>query len=114
LQEEFQTMLKPEDETRRLQLIVPVSWLEKINEWRRTQADFPNVSEAIRRLVEIGMEASRDPTFAGRPSREDLERIAKDAERMSERIDALVTQMQRHARGAHETVDREPKRRGRK
>jgi hypothetical protein len=30
----------------------------KIDDWRRQQSDVPNVSEAIRRLVEIGLEAS--------------------------------------------------------
>jgi hypothetical protein len=40
-------------------MIAGVSWVRKINEWRRHQPDMPNVSEAIRRLVEIGLEASK-------------------------------------------------------
>ena len=34
-------------------------WLEKVDEWRRTQKNIPSRSEAIRRLVEIGIEASK-------------------------------------------------------
>jgi hypothetical protein len=30
-----------------------------VDEWRRTQPDLPNVSEAIRRLVEAGLEAGK-------------------------------------------------------
>lgn len=49
---------KLEDETRRLNMVAPVSWLQKIDDWRRRQPDLPNVSEAICRLVEIGLDAS--------------------------------------------------------
>jgi hypothetical protein len=44
---------KPE----RANLVAPVSWVRKIEAWRRQQDDFPNLSEAIRRLVEIGLRA---------------------------------------------------------
>jgi hypothetical protein len=50
---------KLEDETKRFNMVAPASWLKKIDEWRRHQPDLPNVSEAIRRLVELGLEASK-------------------------------------------------------
>jgi hypothetical protein len=44
-------------ETKRLNLVAPTSWVRKIDDWRRQQPDLPNISEAIRRLVEIGLKA---------------------------------------------------------
>lgn len=49
--------LDPETETRRLNLVASASWVKKIDDWRRHQPDLPNISEAIRRLVEIGLKA---------------------------------------------------------
>jgi len=31
----------------------------KVDEWRRREPDLPNLSEAIRRLVEMGLEAAK-------------------------------------------------------
>jgi hypothetical protein len=53
---------KLENEIRRLHMVAPESWLKKIDDWRRQQPDVPNVSEAIRRLVEIGLDASKGGT----------------------------------------------------
>lgn len=50
---------KLEDETKRMNLVAPASWLKRIDEWRRHQPDLPNISEAIRRLVEKGLDAER-------------------------------------------------------
>ncbi len=36
----------------------PRSWIRKVDEWRRQQAKIPNMSAAIRELVELGLEAS--------------------------------------------------------
>ena len=33
-------------------------FLAKIDDWRRTQPDLPSRAEAIRRLVELGLQAS--------------------------------------------------------
>jgi hypothetical protein len=33
--------------------------VKKIDDWRRREPDLPNLSEAIRRLVEMGLEARR-------------------------------------------------------
>lgn len=51
--------LKPDDDTRRITITAPESWAKRLDDWRRHQPDLPNLSEAIRRLVELGMEAER-------------------------------------------------------
>jgi hypothetical protein len=43
----------------RLQLIAPVDWLKRIDAWRRHQPNLPSRSEAIRRLVELGLDAAQ-------------------------------------------------------
>jgi hypothetical protein len=48
-------MKKPEIETRRLTMALPVTTLKKIDDWRRKEPDLPNVSEALRRLIERGL-----------------------------------------------------------
>jgi len=48
-------MQKVEEESGRLHMAVPMSWLRKIDAWRRRQPDLPNRSEAVRRLVDAGM-----------------------------------------------------------
>lgn len=45
--------------TVRLNIVTPAAWLARINAWRRQQPDLPNVSEAIRRLVEMALDAER-------------------------------------------------------
>jgi hypothetical protein len=32
-------------------------WLRRLDDWRRSQADLPGRAEAIRRLVDLGLEA---------------------------------------------------------
>jgi hypothetical protein len=59
-------MKKLEENTKRLNMVVPASWMEKIDNWRGKQPDLPNVSEAIRRLVEMGLEASKKVGKHGR------------------------------------------------
>jgi len=39
----------------RLEMRVPDNFFEVIDEWRRKQPDLPNRSEAIRRLVDLGL-----------------------------------------------------------
>lgn len=43
----------------RIQIRVTAAWLARINAYRRSQPDLPNVSEAIRRLVEAGLERGK-------------------------------------------------------
>ena len=54
--EQMPPKLDPDTETRRLNIVAPASWLKRLEEWRRAQPDLPNTSEAIRRLVDAGLE----------------------------------------------------------
>lgn len=45
--------------TVRLNIVASAAWLARINAYRRTQPDLPNVSAAIRRLVLLGLEKER-------------------------------------------------------
>ena len=47
------------DEVQRLNMVVPTKWLKKIDDWRRKEPDMPNLSAAIRRLVELGLESTK-------------------------------------------------------
>lgn len=49
--------LEENETTKRVQLVAPPSWLARVNEWRRQQPDLPNMSDAIRRLVDKALEA---------------------------------------------------------
>lgn len=42
-------------ETERMQLVIHRSLVNRIDEWRRKSADLPNRSEAVRRLIELGL-----------------------------------------------------------
>ncbi|WOH79023.1 hypothetical protein RX327_24285 [Bradyrhizobium sp. BEA-2-5] len=57
---------KLENETKRLNMVAPASWVKKIDDWRRHQPDLPNISEAIRRLVDLGLETSKKLSKPGR------------------------------------------------
>jgi hypothetical protein len=52
-------MSKDSDGTRAVQIRVTQKWLDGVNEWRRQQPDIPNISESIRRLVELGIAAQK-------------------------------------------------------
>ena len=58
--------LDPEGEPKRLNIVAPASWVRKIDDWRREQPDLPNLSEAIRRLVDAGLEAGKKGGKHGR------------------------------------------------
>jgi hypothetical protein len=45
------------DGVRRVALMAPLALIARINQWRQRQADVPNVSEAIRRLIEMSLDA---------------------------------------------------------
>jgi hypothetical protein len=49
------------DDIKRLNIIVPAAWARRVDNWRRHQDDLPNFSEALRRLVELGLEAEKKP-----------------------------------------------------
>ena len=59
-------MKKLEENTKRLNMVVPASWMEKIDQWRAKQPDLPNISEAVRRLVEAGLDATKKGGKHGR------------------------------------------------
>jgi metal-responsive CopG/Arc/MetJ family transcriptional regulator len=44
----------------RFEMRAPAELLSRVDEWRREQPDIPNRSEAIRRLIEAGLEAAVD------------------------------------------------------
>lgn len=46
------------EKTERLEMRVSPDFLAKIDDWRRIQPDLPARAQAIRRLVEIGLEYS--------------------------------------------------------
>ena len=50
---------KLDDEIQRLNMVVPTAWVKKVDDWRRKEPDLPNLSEAIRRLVELGLEGAK-------------------------------------------------------
>jgi hypothetical protein len=50
---------KLDDEIQRINMVVPTAWVKKVDDWRRREPDLPNLSEAIRRLVEIGLERAK-------------------------------------------------------
>ncbi len=50
---------KLDDDIKRLNIVAPISWVKQIDDWRRRQPELPNFSEALRRLVEIGLEAEK-------------------------------------------------------
>ena len=54
---------KLDDETKRINMVASAAWVKKIDDWRRQQPDLPNISEAIRRLVELGAEDQRRGTL---------------------------------------------------
>jgi uncharacterized protein len=48
----------PEPQTHALQTRVSTEFLAKVDSWRREEPDLPSRTEAIRRLVELGLAAS--------------------------------------------------------
>jgi hypothetical protein len=45
------------DGVRKVALMAPVALIARIDRWRRHQTDVPNLSEAIRRLIEKALDA---------------------------------------------------------
>jgi len=57
---------KLDDEIQRLNMVAPTAWVKKIDDWRRREPDLPNLSEAIRRLVVLGLESAKKGGKYGR------------------------------------------------
>jgi len=51
--------LEENSETERVQIVAPTSWIRRIEEWRRTQPKIPSRSDAIRQLVDAGLDAMK-------------------------------------------------------
>jgi hypothetical protein len=49
------------DGVRRVALMAPIALITRINAWRQRQADVPNLSEAIRRLIEMALDTAEKP-----------------------------------------------------
>ena len=43
-------------ETERVQIVAPSSWIQRVEEWRRSQPRIPSRSEAIRILVDLALD----------------------------------------------------------
>jgi hypothetical protein len=56
---DYKMPTKLDDEIQRLNMVVPTAWVKKVDDWRRREPDLPNLSEAIRRLVEMGLESAK-------------------------------------------------------
>ena len=56
---------KLDDEIQRLNMVAPVAWVKKIDDWRRKQPDLPNLSEAIRQAGGNGPGERQEGTPAG-------------------------------------------------
>ena len=57
---------KLDDEIQRLNMVVPTAWVQEVDDWRRREPDLPNLSEAIRRLVEMGLARAKEDRKHGR------------------------------------------------
>lgn len=60
---------KPDSKSRthRLQLVAPPAWVDLVEEWRAQQRPVPNMSAAIRRLVEMGLASEGQSTVKATP-----------------------------------------------
>lgn len=61
--------LDEDSETERVQIVAPASWVARVEEWRRAQARIPSRSEAIRLLVDAGLDIGRkNPKDSAKPT----------------------------------------------
>jgi hypothetical protein len=51
--------LEENSETERIQIVAPTSWIRRIEDWRRAQPKIPSRSDAIRQLVDAGLDAMK-------------------------------------------------------
>jgi hypothetical protein len=54
--------------TTSFQIRTSAEWLSRVDEWRRGQPDIPTRAEAVRRLVDKGLEADKVPVPARKRS----------------------------------------------
>ena len=51
--------VQPMTKDTRFEMRASDAWLKAVDDWRRKQADIPPRAEAIRRLVEVGIQAEK-------------------------------------------------------
>jgi hypothetical protein len=51
----------PQPELQRVNLAMSTGLAQQIDDWRRRQPKLPSMSEAIRRLIEMGLESDKPP-----------------------------------------------------
>ena len=59
----------PQGDGKKVGIVAPFAWIAKVDAWRRDQPGWPNFSEAVRQLVEIGIEATKNGG-KGKPKKE--------------------------------------------
>lgn len=47
-----------DEKMKRFEMLAPAAWLTAVDDWRRKQPDIPTRAEAIRRLVDAGIQSS--------------------------------------------------------
>ena len=62
-------MTKREKKTELIALRLGPSELDRLNAWRRTQMDPPSKAEAVRALMELGLEAAERAAGKGKPGK---------------------------------------------
>ncbi|MGA1851301.1 hypothetical protein VH570_10765 [Sphingobium sp. HT1-2] len=58
-----------DEKTQPFQMRASPEWLQKIDDWRRQQPDIPSRAEAIRRLVDVGLDQKAIGYVAPDPSK---------------------------------------------
>lgn len=53
------TIVTDDQKQRRFEMRADDRFLKRVDDWRRHQKDLPNRSEAIRRLVELALDAAK-------------------------------------------------------
>ena len=56
--------MRGEARDQRVPIMLSINELRQLDEWRREQQDLPSRSEAIRRLIQVGMSALKQSQLA--------------------------------------------------
>ena len=51
----------PGMKTERLEMRIEPEWIAKVDDWRRRQTAIPSRAEAIRRLIQLGLQVAQAP-----------------------------------------------------
>lgn len=47
-------------DSERIQIVAPPSWIRRLDDWRRAQKKIPSRSDAIRQIVDYGLERMKE------------------------------------------------------